>query len=134
MKVAITGTGFMGFVHTEALKRMNGIEIVGIQGSTPEKSRQAADRLGLGKAYDSWESLLADDEVESVHITKPNRLHFPQTVSALEAGKHVLCEKPLAMTTDESAELVRLAKASCLVSCGGAKREIPKMGGCVIDY
>ena len=115
MKVAIAGTGFMGFVHTGALKRMNGIEIVGIQGSSPEKSRQAADCLGLGKAYDSWESLLADDEVESVHITTPNRLHFPQTVSALEAGKHVLCEKPLAMTTDESAELVRLAKASCLV-------------------
>ena len=112
MKVAITGTGFMGFVHSEALKRMSGIEVVGILGSNPEKSRQAADRLDLPKAYESWEALLADDEVESVHITTPNRLHFPQTVSALEAGKHVLCEKPLAMTTEESAELVPLAKAS----------------------
>ena len=102
----------MGSTHAEALKRLRGIEVIGIQGSTPEKSRLAADRLELRKAYDSWESLLADGEVDAVHITTPNRLHYPQTVSALEAGKHVMCEKPLAMTTEESVELVRLAKAS----------------------
>jgi len=112
MKVAITGTGFMGFVHAEALKRMSGIEVVGIQGSTPDKSKRAAERLDLPKAYDTWDSLLADSEVDAVHITTPNRLHYPQTVSALRAGKHVMCEKPLAMTTEESSELVRLAKAS----------------------
>lgn len=112
MNVAITGTGFMGGVHAEALKRLSGIEVIGIQGSTPEKSKQAADRLNLPKAYENWEALLADDEVDAVHITTPNRLHFPQTASALKAGKHVMCEKPLAMTTEESSELVRLAKAS----------------------
>ena len=102
----------MGGVHAEALKRLNGIEVVGIQGSTPEKSKQAAERLDLAKAYDNWEALLADKEVEAVHITTPNRLHFTQSTSALKAGKHVMCEKPLAMTTEESSELVRLAKAS----------------------
>jgi len=102
----------MGGVHAEALKRLSGIEVIGIQGSTPEKSRQAADRLDLPKAYDDWNALLADDEVDAVHITTPNRLHFPQTASALKAGKHVMCEKPLAMTTEESSELVRLANES----------------------
>lgn len=102
----------MGGVHAEALKRLSGIEVIGIQGSTPEKSKQAADRLDLSKAYDNWEALLADDEVDAIHITTPNRLHYPQTVAALKAGKHVMCEKPLAMTTQESSELVRLAQAS----------------------
>ena len=116
MKVAITGTGFMGTVHAEALKRLRGVEVVGIQGSSPEKSRRAAEQLELPKAYHNWQELVADPEVEAVHITTPNRLHYPQTVDALKAGKHVLCEKPLAMTTGESAELVRLAKASGLAT------------------
>lgn len=117
IKGAITGTGFMGTVHTEALKRLRGVEIVGIQGSSPEKSRAAAKRLELRKAYDTWEDLVADEEIDAVHITTPNRLHFPQTVDALKAGKHVMCEKPLAMTTAESSELVRLAAESGTV-CG----------------
>lgn len=112
MKVAITGTGFMGGVHAEALKRLSGVELVGIQGSTPEKSIAASERLEIPKAFDSWEALIADDEVDAVHITKPNRLHYPQTVDALRAGKHVMCEKPLAMTTEESSELARLAEES----------------------
>jgi predicted dehydrogenase len=116
MKVAITGTGFMGTVHTEALKRLRGIEVIGIQGSSPEKSKAAADKLELPKAYNTWEDLVSDPEVDAVHITTPNRLHFPQTVDALKAGKHVLCEKPLAMDTGESSELVRLARETGLVA------------------
>ncbi len=107
----------MGSVHAEALKRVRGVELVGIQGSSPEKSKAAAEKLELRKAYASWEELIADEEIEAVHITTPNRLHFQQTVDALKAGKHVMCEKPLAMTTEESAELVRLAKETGLV-CG----------------
>ena len=60
MKVAITGTGFMGTVHTEALKRLRGIEVIGIQGSSPEKSKAAADKLELPKAYNTWEDLVSD--------------------------------------------------------------------------
>ncbi|MDG2167617.1 MAG: Gfo/Idh/MocA family oxidoreductase, partial [Opitutales bacterium] len=115
-RVAITGTGFMGTVHTEALKRLKGIEVIGIQGSSPEKSKAAAEQLELAKAYESWEDLVNDPEVDAVHICTPNRLHFPQTVDALKAGKHVLCEKPLAMDTNESTELVRLASETGLVA------------------
>lgn len=112
MKVAITGTGFMGVTHAEALARLPEVEVIGIQGSSPAKSRAAADRLSLPRAYESYEALLDDPDVESVHITTPNRLHFEQAVAALDAGKHVLCEKPLAMRSTESAELVERAEAS----------------------
>jgi len=111
---AISGTGFMGVTHAEALKRLPGVKLLGIQGSTPDKSRAAADNLQLPKAYADFDEILADPEVAVVHLTTPNRLHYPQAKAALAAGKHVLCEKPLAMTSAESAELAELAAASGL--------------------
>lgn len=104
----------MGTTHAEALRRVRGVEVLGIQGSTPEKSSKAAEALELPKAYASFEELIADDEVEAVHITTPNRLHFEQAAAALRAGKHVMCEKPLAMTSDETRELVALSRESGL--------------------
>jgi len=111
LAAAVVGTGFMGPVHTEGLRRL-GIRVVGILGSSEEKSRRAADALGLEKAYPNLETLLEDEDVQSVHVTTPNRLHLEQASRCLEAGKHVLCEKPLAMTSDESAKLVQLAEES----------------------
>lgn len=105
---AIVGTGFIGPVHVEALRRL-GRRVVGILGSTPEKSAQSARALGLEKGYGSFEDVLADPAVTVVHLASPNRYHFEQCRSALAAGKHVVCEKPLAMTTAETAELVKLA-------------------------
>lgn len=111
INVAIVGTGFMGPAHTEALRRL-GVNVAGILGSSAEKSQRAAAALGIPKAYASYEELLADDDIQVVHITSPNRHHFEQASKALEAGKHVHCEKPLAMTSDESAALVKLAAES----------------------
>ncbi len=105
---AIVGTGFMGPAHTEALRRI-GVRVVGILGSSPEKSRRAAQNLGIPKAYSSYAEMLADREVHVVHIATPNRLHLAQARDALKAGKHVLCEKPLAMNSAESAELIELS-------------------------
>lgn len=113
--VAVVGTGFMGPAHTEGLRRL-GIDVVGILGSSAEKSQQAADKLGIPRAYRTLDELLADGNVDVVHITSPNRLHFEQSSAVLKAGKHVLCEKPLAMTSDESAALVKLAEESGLVA------------------
>src|SRR5262245_49309362 len=113
--VAITGTGFMGPAHTEALRRL-GITPVGILGSSPEKSARAVAALGISKAYKDYDELLADNEVKVVHITSPNRFHFDQAAKALRAGKHVLCEKPLAMTPQDSAALVRIAKETGLLA------------------
>ena len=106
---AVIGTGFIGPVHVEALQRL-GVRVAGILGSSPEKSRQAAAQMGLPKGYVSFEELLADDEVQVVHVTTPNRLHFEEASRVLEAGKHVHCVKPLAMNSAESAKLVELAR------------------------
>jgi predicted dehydrogenase len=105
---AVIGTGFIGPVHVEALRRL-GVPVAGILGSTPDKSQAAAARLGLPRGYESLDELLADPAVAVVHITSPNQHHFEHAKRVLEAGKHVVCEKPLAMTAAESAELVRLA-------------------------
>jgi predicted dehydrogenase len=109
----VVGTGFIGVVHVEALRRL-GVPIAGVVGSSPERARAKAGPLGL-PVYDSYEALLADPRVGVVHITTPNHLHFPQAKAAIEAGKHVVCEKPLAMTAAESAELLRLAEARGVV-------------------
>ncbi len=108
--VAVAGTGFIGPVHVEALRRL-GITVRGILGSTPEKSQQAAQQIGLEVAYKDFQAILDDDAVDTIHIATPNNTHFEMAKQALLAGKHVICEKPLAMTTAETAELVKVAKA-----------------------
>jgi predicted dehydrogenase len=115
LRAAIVGTGFMGPTHTEGLRRL-GIDVVGVLGSSPAKSRRAASDWGVARAYDSYDDLLADDDVDVVHITTPNYLHFEQARAALEAGKHVMCEKPLAMNSEETSELVSLAEETGLVA------------------
>jgi predicted dehydrogenase len=112
---ALIGTGFIGPVHVEALRRL-GRPLVGVLASAPDKGQRAAAALGLANAYASYAELLADPEVGSVHITSPNRFHFEQCRLALEAGKHVICEKPLAMNARESAELVALAASKPLTA------------------
>ena len=108
LSAAVVGTGFIGPVHVEALRRA-GVRVAGVLGSSPEKSRQTAERLDVPRAYQSFDEVLADTDVAAVHLATPNRLHFEQASRALRAGKHVMCEKPLAMTPDESGQLVRLA-------------------------
>ncbi len=111
---AVIGTGFIGTVHIEALRRI-GVRVAGILDASPDLGRRRAADLGVAKAYGSLEELLADD-VQVVHVTSPNELHHPQVRQILAAGKHVVCEKPLAMSSAESAELVGLAADSGLVN------------------
>jgi predicted dehydrogenase len=89
---------------------------VGLLESSPERGAKRADALGLPKAYASLDDLLADDNVQVVHVTSPNELHYSQAKAALTAGKHIVCEKPLSLTSAESGELVALAMASGLVN------------------
>lgn len=113
--VAVVGTGFIGPVHVEALRRL-GQNVLGILGSTREKGEAAAAALSLPRAYANYDQLLADPAVDVVHLTSPNRYHFEQCKSAITAGKHVVCEKPLAMNTRETAELVALAERTSVVT------------------
>src|SRR5438270_4068542 len=112
---AVVGTGLIGVVHVEALRRL-GVQVHGVVGSSQTRATERAVALNLPPAYESFEAMLADPRVDVVHITSPNRLHFPQASAVLAAGKHVVCEKPLATTSAETGELVRLAEASGLVN------------------
>ena len=112
LTAGVVGTGFIGVVHVDALRRL-GVEVSGVVGSTPER----AAAKGIAPAYESYEAMLGDNRVDVVHITTPNHLHHPQVMQALAAGKNVVCEKPLAVTAEQSAELVELAESSGLVHC-----------------
>ena len=112
---AVIGTGFIGTVHVEALRRI-GVQVRGVLGSTPERGQARADVLGVARAYASLDDLLSDPAVDVVHVTSPNDLHLPHARAVLAAGRHVVCEKPLAMTAVESRELVDLAAATGLVN------------------
>lgn len=112
---AVIGTGFIGTVHAQALRRL-GVNVVGLLGSSPERGRQAAETIGVAKAYDSLDALLDDPAVQVVHVTSPNQFHHEQVKEILSAGRHVVCEKPLTMTSEQSAELVELAAATDLIT------------------
>src|ERR1700687_508687 len=111
---AVVGTGFIGAVHVDALRRL-GVQVHGVVGSTSIRAAERSRAAGLPPAYESMEAMLADKRVDVVHITSPNHLHHPHAKAALSAGKHVVCEKPLAMTSAESGELLRLAESRGLV-------------------
>jgi predicted dehydrogenase len=108
---AVIGSGFIGTVHIENLRRL-GVQVRGVLDVDPQLGEQAARRLGLPKAYPSLEVMLQDPGVDVVHVTSPNQFHYPQVKQILAAGRHVVCEKPLAVTSHESRELVALAAAS----------------------
>jgi predicted dehydrogenase len=107
----VVGTGFIGVVHVEALRRL-GVQVHGVVGSSHERAAERARQAGLPPAYDSFEAMLADPRVDVVHVTSPNHLHHQHASAALRANKHVVCEKPLAMTSAESAELLHVAEHS----------------------
>ena len=113
--VGVAGTGFIGPAHVEGLHR-NGIRVLGLMGSTQEKAEAKAAELGIPRSYGSLDEMLVDPDIDVVHLATPNYLHHPHAKSALLAGKHVICEKPLAMTSAESAELVQLAAEKGLVN------------------
>lgn len=114
LKAAVAGTGFMGVAHTEALRRL-GVPVLGCAGSTPARGQALMERLGLPRFYESFEALVGDPEVDVVHICTPNHLHLPMVQAAFQAGKHVICEKPLANSSSESAAMVRLEREQGVV-------------------
>jgi predicted dehydrogenase len=109
LNAVIVGLGFVGKAHLEALRRL-GINVHGMLGSTPERTTKISEALGLPRAYASLEELAADSYVHVVHLCTPNNLHFQEAGLLLRAGKHVLCEKPLALDSREAAALCLLAK------------------------
>lgn len=92
-----------------ALQRSQWCDVTAIASRSLDKARQAAQTLGIAKAYGSYEDLLADPDIDAIYNPLPNDLHVPLTVAAARAGKHVLCEKPIALTADQAAQLREVA-------------------------
>ncbi len=110
------GTGFSASFHVEALRRIPGAKIVAVSGSSLEKAAAFAERYGIPKAYGTPEELIADPEVRVVHNCTPNDMHYRVNKQVLQAGKHLLSEKPLTRSSAESAELLELSRQSPGVS------------------
>ena len=108
LRAGVIGTGFIGPVHVEALRRL-GVKVVALC-DLPDRVAAAAERLGIPQTFTDYHELLQAPNVDVVHITAPNRFHCEMALAALAAGKHCICEKPLAMNTRETAQVVQRAK------------------------
>lgn len=115
IQVGVVGTGFIGPAHIEALRRLPNVEVAALCEVTQELAEQKAAQLGIARAY-TFDELLKQDDITSIHICTPNFLHYSQSKAALLAGKHVVCEKPLAKDLAEAEELVALAQQTGLVN------------------
>jgi predicted dehydrogenase len=111
LRVGIAGTGFIGGVHARAV-RVSGARLAGVASASPEMAAGAAASLGAERAYDSADDLIADPSIDVLHICTPNHLHVPLARAALAAGKHVICEKPLALDGEGAARLVAAADSA----------------------
>lgn len=109
VRAGIVGVQFMGTVHARAVRRAGGVVVAAV-GATPESSRRAAEALGTERIAETVDALLAADDVEVVHICTPNATHAPLVRQVLAAGRHVVCEKPLAVDPTEAEELLQLAE------------------------
>ncbi|WCK53193.1 Gfo/Idh/MocA family oxidoreductase [Aneurinibacillus sp. Ricciae_BoGa-3] len=110
IKVGVIGTGFIGPTHIEAVRRLGFVEVVALAAHGQESADRKAAELHIPKAYGDYRDMLRDSDIDVVHNCAPNHLHFTMNKEIILAGKHVLSEKPLAMSSEESAELLALAK------------------------
>lgn len=115
IRAGVVGVGFIGVAHVEALRRL-GVSVKGVVGSSPERARAKSSASGLPPAFESYEAMLADPEIDVVHVASPNHVHADQVRAAMSVGKHVICEKPLAIDHHDTSDLVALAAASNLVN------------------
>jgi predicted dehydrogenase len=117
LKAVVFGTGFVGRIHIEGLRRLGNVEVYAIGVGPEDDGKKLAAELNVDRYNSDYMELLKDPAVDAVHICTPNAMHFPIAKAALNAGKHVLCEKPLATSVDEAQTLVALAENTGLRNC-----------------
>ena len=117
IKTAVVGTGFMGKVHSEAIRRLGNVEIAAVVGSNAKTAAAFGESIGIERTTGDYREILADREIEAVHICTPNAQHYPMSKAFFEAGKAVLCEKPLSLTAAEAEDMVKLAESRKLPNC-----------------
>jgi predicted dehydrogenase len=113
--MGLVGAGFVGPHHLDAVRRLGYVDVVAIAGSNEASAKKKADSLYVPRAYGSFEALLNDPDVQVVHNATPNYLHFPVNMAAIAKGKHVVSDKPLAMTAAEAKQLVDAANRAGIV-------------------
>ncbi|MBS7615122.1 Gfo/Idh/MocA family oxidoreductase [Candidatus Bathyarchaeota archaeon] len=111
VRAGVIGVGFIGPAHVEALRRL-GVEVVALSSSSEERAKVKAKEMQIPKAYGDYRMLIEDEDVDVVHVCSPNNLHYVMVKEALAIDKHVVCEKPLAMNSKETGELVKLSSMS----------------------
>ncbi|HUS72669.1 MAG TPA: Gfo/Idh/MocA family oxidoreductase [Sedimentisphaerales bacterium] len=116
IKVGVIGTGFIGPAHIEALRRLGRVEVAALAECSDEVAKAKAEMLNIEKYYGDYKQIIKDDDIGCIHICSPNYLHYEMAKAVLEAGKHVICEKPLAISVAEAEELVELADKKGLVN------------------
>jgi predicted dehydrogenase len=112
VRVGIVGTGFAAQTHADALRRLPGVALVGVASRSAERASETSRQVGAAHAYQDASELIADPEVDAVHICSTNHLHAQYASEALLAGKHVMCEKPLAIDDQSANELVAVAETA----------------------
>jgi predicted dehydrogenase len=115
IRAGIVGTGFMGKVHAHAIRAAGG-QVAAVAGSTPAGSQEAARRTDSGCRAETLDGLLRSDDIDVIHVCTPNHLHAGQALAAIEAGKHVVCEKPLATSEADARRLAEAAATAGVVS------------------
>ena len=124
LRVGVVGLGYAGEQHLKNFVKMPNVEAVALAGLEEDRLRELGDRYGVHELHRSWEELVAREDLDVVSIGTPNHLHAPIAVAALEGGRHVLCEKPLARTGAEAADIVEAArKADRAVHIAFTQRE-----------
>lgn len=114
VKTAVIGAGFMGKVHSEAIRRLGHVDIAAVAAVSEDEASRFGKSIGVERTTGDYKTVLSDPEIEAVHVCTPNALHYPVSKAALEAGKAVLCEKPLSMSVAEAEEMVKLAESKNL--------------------
>lgn len=117
VKTAVIGTGFMGRVHAEAIRRLGNVDIAAVAARTAEEAVKFGQAIGVDRATADYREILADPAIEAVHLCTPNAAHHPMSKAAFEAGKAVLCEKPLSLSAKEAQDMLTLAESKKVPHC-----------------
>lgn len=117
VKVGLIGGGFIGKIHAEALRRLGFVDVVALAEANQEMADSLAAELSIPNAYGDYRDLIGNSDIDSVHVLTPNQFHYPMSKEAIDAGKHVITEKPLAMSSKETADLLRRAEKADVVHC-----------------
>src|ERR671921_50838 len=110
VKTAVIGAGFMGKVHSEAIRRLGHVDIVAVAAASDAEAAAFGKAIGVDRTTGDYMKVISDPEIEAVHVCTPNALHYPVSKAAIEAGKAVVCEKPLSLSVTEAQDMVNLAE------------------------